>query len=620
MVALRAYELSAVPFTLIRDYLNATFLPVSQNSGIGFKVSLARDLPPTLVTDEKRILQVFKNLLSNAFKFTEQGGEVVIRMERALLGWSAGNSSLNQALEVFAFTVEDTGIGIPEDRQRIIFEAFQQADGSTARKYGGTGLGLSISREIARLLGGEIKLAQSVPGQGSVFVLYVPQHNLSEGTVERKSASELTRPPVRNGVKATEHSIQDYELKSMELQEMSDDRADIKSGDRILLIIEDDPAFAKIVLELAREKGFRGIIAMRGALALELARQYKPDAITLDISIPDMDGWTVLEVLKRDPDLRHIPVDIITVEEDSLRGLTRGAFQFLTKPVTRKQLGDVLTKTQKLLDRPVKSILLVVGDKDDQKKITDLLGNDDLIIQSVVSGKAGLIAMRKKICDCVIVGSKLVDMTGIEFINALHKDKTLIGVPAVIYSNAPLSDAEQVELDKLAELSVVKTVMSPDRLLDQTALFLHRVVSQLPEDKRKLLLQLQQAETNLGGKKVLIVDDDVRNIFALTAALERKGMLVSSVENGRAAIDILKAAPGIDIVLMDIMMPGMDGYTVIREIRKLVQFKKLPIIALTAKAMKGDREICLEAGASDYLSKPINIEQLSALIQVWLSR
>ncbi len=614
-------DLSAVPFAAVRDQVDRTFRHVAQNRKLAFEMTLVRDLPPFIISDEKRLLQVLKNLLSNAFKFTEQG-QVAVRIDRAAAGWSADNDSLNRAREVFAFTVEDTGIGIPADKQRIIFEAFQQADGSTARKYGGTGLGLSISREIGRLLGGELKLARSAPGQGSVFVLYVPQG----GGEPSPALSRTPLPQAAGGLgdRASRESAPatpDRALRAIrEPVEVPDDRAAIEKGDRVLLIVEDDPAFAKIILELAREKGFKGLVAMSGSAALELARSRKPDAITLDIRIPDMDGWTILDVLKRDPDLRHIPVDVISVEDDSLRGLSRGAFQYLTKPVDRDHLGAALAAMRKLLDRPMKNLLLVTAGKDEQKVITDLLGNGDISIQAAANGKSGLAAMRKKVYDCVVVGIKLPDMAGTDFIATLRQDKLLAAVPAVAYSREPLSDAARAALEKLAATGVVKSAESPDRLLDQTALFLHRVVSRLPEEKRKLIQQLQQAANNLGGKKVLVVDDDVRNIFALTAALERKGMLVSSAESGRAAIEILSKTPDVDLVLMDIMMPDMDGYETTREMRKMAKFKKLPIIALTAKAMLGDREKCLEAGASDYLSKPVNVEQLTSLMQVWLSR
>jgi len=601
-------DLAAVSFTALRDQLDRTFHPVAQNRGLDFAITLARDLPLALVTDEKRLLQVLKNLLSNAFKFTEQG-QVRLRMDRADGGWSADRERLNRAREVFAFTVEDTGIGIAPDKQRIIFEAFQQADGSTARKYGGTGLGLSISREITRLLDGELRLTYSAPGQGSLFVLYVPQ----QGGDRPLAAAPESGPTPGTKSEAAARWPQ-------RTPDAVDDRAAIQPDDRVLLIIEDDPAFASILLELAREKGFKGIVAMHGIQALDLAHRHKPDAITLDIRIPDMDGWTILEVLKRDPDLRHIPVDVITVEDDPLRGLTHGAFQFLTKPVSREQLGAALTATHQFLDRPVKNLLLVVADKDEQKNITDLLGTGDLNVQPVSSGKAGLTTLRKKAFDCVVVGVKLTDMSGADFVRALRQEPALADVPVVVYSSAPLNTADQGALKILSAASVVKTADSLDRLLDQTALFLHRVVAQLPEDKRKRLQQLQQAATNLGGKKVLIVDDDVRNLFALTAALERREMIVSVVENGRAALDLLKAKPELDLVLMDIMMPDLDGYETMREIRKMAQYQQLPIIALTAKAMLGDREKCLAAGASDYLSKPVNVDQLMSLMQVWLSR
>ncbi|MDP2794556.1 MAG: response regulator, partial [Sulfurisoma sp.] len=607
-------DLSAAPFAAVCDQVDRTFRHVAQSRGLAFEIKLARDLPPALVTDEKRLLQVLKNLLSNAFKFTEQG-QVTVQVDRASSGWSADNGSLNRAEEVFAFTIEDTGIGIPANQQRIIFEAFQQADGATARKYGGTGLGLSISREIARLLGGELRLAKSVPGQGSVFVLYVPQNILAGAA----SPPHSPRPQAGEGL--GERAVPDQTPRAMRKREvMPDDRAAIQKGDRVLLIVEDDPAFAKILLDLAREKGFKGIVAMRGTQALDLARSHKPDAITLDVHVPDMDGWTLLDLFKRDPDLRHIPVDIITVEGDSLRGFSQGVFRFLTKPVSRDQLGAAMDATAAFLDRPLKTLLLVTARKEEQKEIADLLGNGDITLQNAVGGKAGLAALRKKACDCVVVDAKLADMSGAEFITALRKDERLAGVPAVVYSRAPLDDAERAALEKLATTGGVKSADSPDRLLDQTALFLHRVVSRLPEEKRKRLQQFHLASNTLSGKKVLIVDDDVRNIFALTAALEHRGMVVASVESGRAALDLFEAKPDMDIVLMDIMMPDMDGYETTRAIRKQAKFKKLPIIALTAKAMVGDREKCLEAGASDYLSKPVNIEQLASLMQVWLSR
>ncbi len=359
---------------------------------------------------------------------------------------------------------------------------------------------------------------------------------------------------------------------------------------------------------------------MRGLRAVELARSHKPDAITLDIHIPDIDGWTVLNMLKTAPDLRHIPVSVITIEDDPIRGLVRGALQYLVKPVTRVQIGAAMDSMRSFIDRPIKSLLLVTSDTEEQKQITRLLVGEDMTVEHAAGGKMALAALREKHFDCVVSGMKLTDMRGTDFISAMRKDKSFSEIPVVAYSGVPLTNTERSALKRASALGVVKNVDSLDSLFDQTALFLHRVVSKLPKEKLKLFEQLQQATNVLGGKKVLIVDDDVRNIFALTAALELKGMTVSSAERGAIALKLLKEMPDIDLVLMDIMMPDMDGYETMREIRKLAKFKKLPIIALTAKAMVGDRDKCIDAGASDYLSKPVNIVQLSSLMQVWISK
>lgn len=607
---------ASILFTTVQDQIEKTFRHVAKERGVDIEITLASDLPPTIVTDEMRLLQVLKNLMSNSFKFTEKG-QVSLRVARATSGWNSDNESLNKTTEVISFTVEDTGIGISNDKQRIIFEAFQQGDGRTARKYGGTGLGLSISREIARLLGGELVLVRSAPQQGSTFALYLPQNRTQrlvldtpfESEQESRQKYQSTLVGSRNSSEASSY---------LQGSIVVDDR-DLIEGDRVLLIIEDDPTFAKVILELAREKGFKGVVAISGAQAIDLARMYKPDAITLDIHIPDIDGWTILDTLKRDPDLRHIPVDVITVEDYPLRALSKGAFKYLTKPVSRVQLGSAIEATRTFLDRPMKNLLLVAGDKIEDTQITRQLGNGDINVHHARSGKVGLIEMGKKSFDCVVVATKLSDMSVADFITAMRKDELLEEIPVVVFRGASITDLERDELEKLGTASVVKSADSLDRLLDQTALFLHRVVSRLPEEKRKLLERLAGSSSNLEGRKVLIVDDDERNIIALTAALERRGVIVSSAESGALAIDLLVNKSGIDLVLMDIMMPEMDGYETMREIRKMPRFKKLPIIALTAKAMVGDREKCLEAGASDYLSKPVDVEQLASLMQVWLS-
>ncbi len=609
-------NLSAVPFAVVHDQIESVFRYVAINKKLDFEVTFANDLPSVIVTDEMRLLQVMKNLLSNAFKFTEKG-KVSVRVNRALSGWSVENASLNEADEVFVLTVTDSGIGISADKQRIIFEAFQQGDGGTARKYGGTGLGLSISREIAWLLGGELKLVGSTPQQGSTFALYLPQMRDESGVGEASSASEQKsneeHQPDSGGT-----GTPDQVLSAAPGSVIAAD-SDLMEDERVLLIIENDPKFAKIILDLAGEKGFKGIVATSGLQALELARSHKPDAITLDIHMPDIDGWTILDALKHDPELRHIPVDVITSDDYPLHSLSQGAFRYLTKPVSPLQLATTMDATRTFLDRPVKNLLLVTSDKDEQNQITDLLGDGDITISHAASGKAGLTAIAEKSFDCVLVGKNLGDMSGGEFITDVRKDKSSIEIP-VVFNGTSITDADRDEIEKLGTVSVVRCADSLDHLLDQTSLFLHRVVSRLPEEKRKLLEHYQQSSNILRGKKVLIVDDDKRNIFALTTALEHRGVIVSSAENGRVAINLLSESPDIELVLMDIMMPIMDGYETMREIRKLEMFKNLPIIALTAKAMVGDREKCLEAGASDYLSKPVNIEQLTSLMQVWLSK
>lgn len=609
-------ELSTILFSTVREQIDRTFNHVAKRQKVDLKIHLSQELPTSFISDEKRLLQILKNLLSNAFKFTENGS-VTLKIELVKSGWNTENEFLNQAQEVLAFTVIDTGIGISDDKQQIIFEAFQQADVGTSRKYGGTGLGLSISREITRLLNGELKLARSEVGEGSIFVLYLPQYDFRDLNLNNQTKETKKAPKSSIAVNKAQDKSEPLQLEVANTA-LSDDRSSIQQGDRVLLIIEDDIDFAKIILDLAREEGFKGIIAMRGFQVMELIKNYKPDAITLDIYMPDKDGWTILDMLKRDPGLRHIPVQIITVDEDLQRGLSQGAFQFITKPVSRKKLGAAMSTLHAFLDKPLKTLLLVAADKKSQKQITELLQNNDIRIKSAATGKAAINLLSKHTFDCVVVELKIPDMSGIEFISTLSQEK-LAPMPLVLYSNEPLSEEERLNLSQLQTSSVVKSASTPARLLDLTALFLHRVITNLPADKRELLTNLQDDERYLTGKKVLIVDDDVRNIFALTAALERKGMLVTSVESGHAAVEYLKMKPTVDIILMDIMMPDLDGYETTLTIRNIPQYKKVPIIALTAKAMVGDKEKCLKAGASDYLSKPINVDQLTSLMQVWLT-
>ena len=618
-------NLAEVLFPYLRDQLERTFRPVAEGKGLAFTIALNPRLPRALNTDEKRLQQVLKNLLSNAFKFTEQG-EVALQISVVREGWSRDHEILNSADVVIAFAVSDTGIGIPLDKQRIIFEAFQQADTSTSRKYGGTGLGLSISREIATLLGGEMRLV-SAPGEGSTFTLYLPQTprpTRVHGNGSGGGRGDRPRPAIRNprpttptGELADLSAATQTDLNELVLTNVSDDRSEVQSGDRTLLIVEDDVNFARILLELAREKGFKGIVATSGEEGWVLARRFKPDAITLDICLPEMDGWTVLDLLKHEPTTRHIPVHIISVEEESQRSLHSGAIAYLTKPATKEALDEIFANMRRFIERRVKHLLVVEDDELQRKAVVELIGNGDVQITAVGTGAEALVALQAQRFDCMVLDLGLPDMTGFELIEQMKKEVEFT-VPIIIYTAKNLSRQEEIELRRAAETIIVKDVRSPERLLDETALFLHRVEASLPEPKRRILQQVRQKDPVLAGKKVLIVDDDMRNIFALTSVLEQHEMQVLYAENGKDGIEVLKHTPGIDIVLMDIMMPELDGYETIRIIRKIDQFKALPILTLTAKAMKGDREKCIEAGASDYIPKPVNTDQLLSLLRVWL--
>jgi len=401
---------------------------------------------------------------------------------------------------------------------------------------------------------------------------------------------------------------------------ISDDRSTIEPGDRILLIAEDDPSFAQILLDLARERGFKGLVAQRADRALQLAREYQPTAVTLDLRLPDADGWTILDRLKHDPSTRHIPVHIISVDENWQRGLRLGAIDFMTKPATKDNLSEALKTLHEFVDRPVKRLLVVEDDSASQQSIVELIGNGDVQTTVVGSGEEALAALQQGAFDCMVLDLGLPDMTGFQLITRVRSEIGLRKLPTIVYTGKQLSKREEAELRRLAESVVIKDARSPERLLDETALFLHRVTRNLPEGKRKMLEQLHRTDPVLTGRKVLIVDDDVRNIFALTTFLERSEMQVLFAESGRDGITALQDTPDIDVVLMDVMMPEMDGYETMRSIRENNRFRSLPIIAVTAKAMKGDREKCIEAGASDYIAKPVDMDQLLSLLRVWLYR
>ncbi|EJC72417.1 HAMP domain-containing protein [Rhizobium hidalgonense] len=581
----------------------------AENRNLSFAVEIG-DVAKSIITDSKRLQQILKNLLSNAFKFTAQGG-VTLRVALATSGWSPDHPSLKHAPSVLAFEVVDTGIGIPPEKQRIIFEAFQQADASTSRKYGGTGLGLAISRELANLLGGEIQL-RSTPGVGSTFVLYLPLTYVGAGAISPKPV------PSANVVEFAEAAASRRAEKTIE--HVEDDRHQIAAGDSVLLIVEDDAHYARVLVDLARDNGFKVLVAMRGSDALVLAQDYRPAAISLDIFLPDMLGWTVLSQLKQNPQTRHIPVQIISLDEDRQHGLTRGAFAFMSKPTTPEGLGKALSRLKAYAQPRRKHLLLVEDNEAERLSVTALLGHDDIDITSVGSGSEALAALRQDPPDCVVLDLSLPDMSGFEVLERIRDDADIGEVPVVVFTGRELSPEEDATLHSMARSVVVKGVESPERLLDETALFLHRVVADLPAAKQATLQELHSSDEDLVGETVLLVDDDARNIFALSSVLERRGMRVLTATTGSEAIDVINNEPSVAIVLMDIMMPGMDGYETMQVIRSEPRFRRLPILALTAKAMKGDREKCLEAGASDYLAKPVNTEQLLSALRMWLHR
>ena len=605
-------EAEEVFFGSLVEMISRPFRHEAENRKLTFEVATDVNLARSLVTDSKRLQQVLKNLLSNAFKFTEHGG---VRLSVASVkgGWTDRHQILNNAPAVVAFEVSDTGIGIPVEKQRIIFEAFQQADAGTSRKYGGTGLGLAISRELASLLGGEIQL-RSIPGTGSTFTLYLPQTYVGPSTQGLTQSKDAPYGPHFEGAPLTFAAIEEP------VEAIEDDRSSIQEGDAVLLIVEDDMHYARILCDLSREKGFKVLVATRGAEALALAREFLPSAVSLDVSLPDMLCWTLLNNHKQDPKTRHIPVQMLTVDEDWHHGLSHGAFAFVTKPTTTEGLSAAITRIREYASPRRKRLLIVEDEPAQQLSIRALLGHDDIDVVVVSTGKDALQAVSESHFDCVVLDLKLPDMTGFELLDRLNDSTEGREVPVVVFTGKDLSPEEDARLHMLARSVIVKDVESPERLLDETALFLHRVITELPDEKQKMLDRLHRSDEALVGKKVLVVDDDVRNIFALSSVLERRGMTVLTAGTGREAITMVESTPDIAIVLMDIMMPEMDGYETMQVIRQNPSFRRLPMIALTAKAMKGDRERCLEAGASEYLAKPVNTEQLLSALRMWLHR
>ncbi|HEV3086591.1 MAG TPA: response regulator, partial [Candidatus Elarobacter sp.] len=591
----------------ICDDVERTFRGVAQERGLVFAVHVDRDVPDSIETDQTRLMQILKNLLSNAFKFT-QHGTVELTLQRTTRDV---DGTLGQFV---AFQVHDTGIGIPADKHNVIFEAFQQADMSTARKYGGTGLGLAISREIAGLLGGDMTV-ESEPGSGSTFTFYHPLER--SGRVP--TALETTYVPAPAKPIDTDEVPDSLRVAApIPTGSFEDDRANIRPQDRVVLIIEDDTTFARILLGLARDRGFKGLMASGGVDGLALARQFVPDAITLDIGLPDVDGWSLLDQLKRDPATRAIPVHVISGEEQWQKALDSGAFAHLKKPASEDALTQAFDNLLGFADAASRNVLVVEDDVTQLSAMANLIESGEVTVTAVSTGAQALAALDEAHFDCVIVDLGLPDIDGLQLIEKIKQHAAHVRVPVIVYTGRELSEQEDGAIRRLSESVIVKDAMSPERLIEETSYFLNQVEARLPEVKRPVHVNGSSGNT-LEGRTILITDDDTRNIYALRSALEEFKMSVLSAESGAEAIGHLRTHPEVDVVLMDIMMPEMDGYETIRRIRARDEWKNLPIIALTAKAMKGDREQCLAAGASEYISKPVDIDQLVALIRVWLN-
>ncbi len=613
----------------VADFLHEIddiFRPLAVEKGLELNINVSREAPVYIHTDSLRLQQILRNLLSNAIKFTHEGSVNLNVDMPADLGMDLEKAGLTRGQAVM-FEVHDTGIGISEQQQKVIFEAFTQADGTTSRKYGGTGLGLTISRNLAHILGGEITL-ESTQGKGTRFRLFLPVKIRQKAPVittqpapvqaetiapqtqaEETITIPVTTPSGNGGKKPAQHTVQ---------ESVKDDRKIISKGDKFILIIEDDPNFSQILYDLAHERGFKCLIAPNGETGLHYADYYKPDAIILDIGLPGIDGWQVMDRLKENPETRHIPVHFMSGKDKSLEAMKMGAIGFLTKPISVEEIEGAFAKIEDYISKPLKKLLVVEDDDDMRKAIVELIDDADVTITSVPTGVQAVNQLKKDDFDCIILDLGLKDMSGYELLKKIGKKGDKSDIPVIIYTGQELSREEEELLRQYSDRIIVKGVRSPERLLAETTLFLHRVESNLPEEKQKMLKVVHNKEDIMKDKKVLIVDDDMRNVFALSSLLEERGMKVEVGRNGKEGLEKLAKSADVNLVLMDIMMPEMDGYEAMREIRKNPKLKKLPIIALTAKAMQGDREKCIGAGANDYLTKPVDTDKLLSLLRVWL--
>ena len=593
----------------IADGIAANFKHMIDDKGLHLAINISENIPAAIHGDRKRLDQIIKNLMSNAIKFTQKGS-VMVDFSRPENNADLSRCGLDQT-NTIAIAVRDTGIGISPKDQKIVFEAFQQVEAGTARQYGGTGLGLSISRELARLLGGKIDLHSEVE-KGSTFILYLP---IKFGTVKLETQN-LKPETAKKFISDTQFKQSGFKSPAA----IADDRDIIAADEKTILVIEDDPKFARLLLKLCHERGLKCVATPLGEEGLELAQKYLPEAIILDIKLPGIDGWTVLEALKENPKIRHIPVHVMSVEDPSMEALKKGAIGYLQKPAKMEELEAAFHKLDDVFSKKVKNLLVVEDDKNLRKSIIKLIGNGDVYAEEAKNGAETIRVLKSKTFDCLILDLGLPDMTGFQLLKTLEADDDITIPPVIIYTGRELTREEDEQLRKYAESIIIKGVKSEERLFDEASLFLHRVVSNLPEKKRQMITNLHDKEMMFKDKTVLVVDDDMRNVFALSKVLEEKGIRVLKAENGQRALDVLKDIPDVDLVLMDIMMPVMDGYETIKRIRAQETFRKLPVIALTAKAMKEDKTRCIDAGASDYLPKPVDVNRLSSMMRVWLYR
>lgn len=577
--------------------MRALFNPLAREKNLNFVIEKSAAVPEFFHTDKMRLEQIIKNLLSNAIKFTTVGAVTL-------------DINTNEKLGALVFKVTDTGVGIAPEKQGMVFEAFQQADGSTRRKFGGTGLGLSISRELAKLLGGYIDL-KSAEGEGSVFTLSLPidKNKGFEGIVPQTEKPVTTfETPVKKVSHLTVGNIP---------QDIEDDRNDIGPDDKVILIVEDDTPFAKTLLDFTRKRNYKGLVAVRGDVGIEMAKTFKPLAILLDIQLPVKDGWQVMEELKSDPDTRPIPVHIMSSLQVKKESLLKGAVDFINKPFAFEHMQEIFSKLEHALSRHPKKVLIVEENEQHAKALSYFLSNFNIQTEIVNQVNEGVSALHKPEVNCVILDMGIPDKHAYETLEVVKQTPGLENLPIIIFTGKNLSKGEESRIKQYADSIVVKTAHSYQRILDEAGLFLH-LVEEKSKDKNKTPKKFSELQDVLIGKTVLIADDDVRNIFSLTKMLEQHQMKVVAATDGNEALKLLNENPEIDVVLMDMMMPELDGYETTTAIRQNIKYRNLPILAVTAKAMMGDREKCIAAGASDYISKPVDMDQLISLLRVWL--